>query len=473
MKINWFSPLPPLKTEIANATARILPALSQHADVTLWTDQDAWSAELEKFADVRRYSLETLGGDELVDGINVFNPGNNVQFHYSIFQAMERFSGLVIMHDPVLFDACAARCLRAERNVEGFLTQLEFYYGHRGRKDGERFFLNAIKGRAYDVLDSMLANYPMTALGLEFAQGVLVHSAKVAEEMEEYGCFPVEFAELAYDAVSAEPPAPVEKDGPIRLILFGFISPNRCLDEAFEAVARLRSKVSLRLDIFGELWDEEYVDRAIARLGIGDSVAFHGYVAEDELNSAIRRADLAINLRRPTRGESSGTQLRLWENGCPGIVTRDGWYAGIDPRAVIFAEPGSEIEQICRAVEQLTEDRCCFREIAVRGHEVLREKHTPAAYVRSLLHLAEQRQEGEVDHRLALREHTCQETVSTERINQLLDLKDQMRRGRELRNTKLDTILRFRQFGGRILKAPVIAPLFGDRLRAALRGNRN
>ena len=40
--IHWFSPLPPARTDIAEYTRRILPALNREAQVILWTDQGVW-----------------------------------------------------------------------------------------------------------------------------------------------------------------------------------------------------------------------------------------------------------------------------------------------------------------------------------------------------------------------------------------------------------------------------------------------
>jgi hypothetical protein len=51
MKINWFCPLPPAKTSIADDyLAGILPSLNRHCELTLWTDQSSWDRELEKVA---------------------------------------------------------------------------------------------------------------------------------------------------------------------------------------------------------------------------------------------------------------------------------------------------------------------------------------------------------------------------------------------------------------------------------------
>ena len=39
MKINWFCPLLPEKTDIAHYTSRILRELQKYAEVVLWTNQ--------------------------------------------------------------------------------------------------------------------------------------------------------------------------------------------------------------------------------------------------------------------------------------------------------------------------------------------------------------------------------------------------------------------------------------------------
>jgi len=44
MKLNWFSPLAPARSEIAHYTARTVAALRGHAEVTLWTDQAKWDS---------------------------------------------------------------------------------------------------------------------------------------------------------------------------------------------------------------------------------------------------------------------------------------------------------------------------------------------------------------------------------------------------------------------------------------------
>ena len=61
MRLNWFSPLPPAKSGIADYTFGILPELSSRAEVTLWTDRAGWDSRLEKYAEVRHYRPDRKG----------------------------------------------------------------------------------------------------------------------------------------------------------------------------------------------------------------------------------------------------------------------------------------------------------------------------------------------------------------------------------------------------------------------------
>src|SRR6202022_2980726 len=100
MKLNWFSPLPPAKTDIAHYTTRLLPALSRLAQVTLWTDQRDWEKTLEKHVAVRSYRLDRLPWVELnrADAC-LYQIGNNPLFHGSIWQISRLHAGIVVLHD--------------------------------------------------------------------------------------------------------------------------------------------------------------------------------------------------------------------------------------------------------------------------------------------------------------------------------------------------------------------------------------
>jgi hypothetical protein len=98
MRLHWFSPLPPAKTEIAAYTIRLLSALQKRAEVMLWTDQAEWDAHIAHYAIVRRYQPEHLPWTELNRGdMSVYHIGNNHRFHEAIWQVSRSHPGVVVL----------------------------------------------------------------------------------------------------------------------------------------------------------------------------------------------------------------------------------------------------------------------------------------------------------------------------------------------------------------------------------------
>src|ERR1051326_7313009 len=95
MKINWFCPLPPARTSIADDyLVGILPALSKHSELTLWTDQSSWDRSPESVALVRSYDPRRMSWPELNQAdVTFYNIGNNHLFHTSIWQVSLKHSG--------------------------------------------------------------------------------------------------------------------------------------------------------------------------------------------------------------------------------------------------------------------------------------------------------------------------------------------------------------------------------------------
>src|SRR5947209_2122670 len=128
MKLNWFSPLPPARTEIAKYTARLLPVLAQRGEVTLWTDQTEWDAALEQQARVRNYRVGAVPWAEINDAdVSVYHIGNNHPFHAAIWEISRRNPGIVILHDLALHYLFAGYYLQ-DRKRATYLKHLDRFY---------------------------------------------------------------------------------------------------------------------------------------------------------------------------------------------------------------------------------------------------------------------------------------------------------------------------------------------------------
>ena len=107
---------------------------------------------------------------------------------------------------------------------------------------------------------------------------------------------------------------------------------------------------------------------------------------EAELQAALARADLAINLRYPSMGEASASQLRIWGGRvCHRWVTRTGWYATLPEEAVFFVDPEREAETLRAHLAALRRNPGRFRDAGQRGRAVVEAAHDPGLYAAGLL----------------------------------------------------------------------------------------
>jgi hypothetical protein len=175
---------------------------------------------------------------------------------------------------------------------------------------------------------------------------------------------------------------------PFRLVIFGYIGQNRRLESVLKALALSPDRGRFRLDIYGELVCPEQVKEWIRGLGIDELVKLHGFVREAELEAALASAHLAINLRFPTMGEASASQLRIWNHALPSLVTPVGWYAGLPEAAVDFVRPEAEIQDLQTHFKAFLTNPSAFAAKGQYGRRVLEEFHGPEAYAAAILRFA-------------------------------------------------------------------------------------
>jgi len=400
MKLHWFSPLLPADTDIAHYTARVLPALARRADeVTLWTTQKDWDRDLQKHAEVRRYDLHRLPLAELNrEGVSIYHIGNNPLHHGAIWQMSRQHGGVVVLHDVRLHHFFDGLYREQWQDLDGYLASMQFYYGEAGRADAAECFSTEASN-----INSMAERYPLTQLALAHALGVVVHTREAFDELSKLQRWPLSYAPLPFARKADALPsatrdnflssmmrrAATNEDAPYRLIVCGYIGRNRRLDALLHALAQLPLGNKFRLDIYGKVTDNEHLRALINSLKLDGQVSVHGFVAEKELDAALAKADLGINLRYPTMGEASGSQLRLWSHALPSLVTQTGWYATLPEDTVAFVRPEHEVADIQMHLRAFLLDPQKFAAMGERGRTLLEEQHTPERYAEAIIDLAQ------------------------------------------------------------------------------------
>ncbi len=390
MKLNLFVPLPPAGTEIANNTVRALPAITARAEVVVWTEQSEWDS-LGVDVEVRRYNQ----GQNLWRELNradatVYHIGNNHLFHGAIYEVSRQHPGLVVLHDLCLHQLFYHLYVEQRGDAEEFLRQVGFYYGAAGRRDVAARLLHVAQHVYY-----LSEHYPLTPLALENSLGALVHSRETFAALRDTsGHLPLAYTPLPFP-VGPRPPllSPNGRSGdagaaPYQLLLFGYIGRNRRLGGILKALAEYRQRDQFRLEVYGELTDRDHWAAQVRALGLESHVVLRGFVPEAELEAALASAHLALNLRFPTMGEASASQLRIWSHALPSLVSAAGWYASLPADAVAFVRPSSEIEDLHTHFDAFLDDPSRFAEMGRRGRELLEQQHTTEAYAASLLECA-------------------------------------------------------------------------------------
>jgi glycosyltransferase involved in cell wall biosynthesis len=388
MRLNWFSPLPPAKTGVAQYTKHLLPHLARRAEVVVWTDQDEWDAGPESHAEVRHYRPEQISWPELNRADATFyHVGNNALFHGNIWLVSRRHPGVVVLHDSRLQHFFGGLYVERWRDPEGYVARMSEVYGEEGRRAAE-----ALSRRECET-EHLAEKFPLTPLALENALAALVHTKDAFDALKRDARRAVAYAPLPY---AARPRSRMPRGGrkarrpapPFRLIVFGHLGRNRRLGALLEALAQLRERERFRLDVYGPLWDQKEVSSHVRALGLGGLVTLHGYVAETELDEALARADLAVNLRYPTMGEASMTQLQIWEHALPSLVTQADGYRKSPAGTVAFVRPGREIADLKKHLRAFLADPRRFAAMGAKGRRALEERHAPQSYARAVTALA-------------------------------------------------------------------------------------
>lgn len=379
MKLLWFSPLPPSETDVANFSVRLAPYLRALTDVTFVHAGLADAA----FPSVPLSAVTPRMMNEA--DLCIYQIGNNHDFHGGILEVAQRHPGLVVLHDRAIHE-CVLRQL-AHMQIRAGTSQLTSYRNIMAQWHGLDGLaaLGAMQGQPGDTRQ-LAERYPLYEVILDHALGVVCHNRQVMAEINQR--FP-DLPSLSLPLPYARPPCrPAsshrDPDAPVTLVMFGFMGSNRRLVEFIEAWAQSSYPDRFRLHLAGRIGNLAQIEAKLSDVGLAGLVKNHGFVTEAALDQMIRDADLAINLRNPTMGEASGSQLRIWANGRPAIVSDTGWYAQLPDHSVLKIRTNREHDDLVTLMDCLATGKIDLDRLSANGFSQLTD-HDPDKYCRDLL----------------------------------------------------------------------------------------
>jgi glycosyltransferase involved in cell wall biosynthesis len=334
MRLAYFSPLPPQRSGIADYSAELLPFLAAHLEVEPFVDEGvkvapALAARFPVRGDKAFPALWEAGRYDAV----LYHMGNNPDYHAGAWRMLQRVPGLVVLHEPMLHHLVRGMTL-ARGDLDGYVEEMRYAYGRTGEALARRSLGSGIP---LDVW-----RYPLFERVVDASLGLLVHNrvtrdrvlasrpgARVLEVPHHLSLG--ELGEVAERSTPAELRAGLGLPAHGLLVAsFGFITPAKRIDVALRAFARLRREVAP--DALYLLVGEVSPHYDFAKLLTPELAEGVVLVGRTELPAFLRymaAADVTVNLRYPSAGETSGTLIRLLGLGKAVVVSNTGAFAEI------------------------------------------------------------------------------------------------------------------------------------------------
>ena len=373
----FVSPLPPERTGIAGYSAKLLPNLARHYEIICIVDQaevtDPWITAEFPIRDVRWFEANAASFERIL-----YQFGNSPA-HKHMFALLERYPGVVVLHDFYL--SSALNWMSESRYAPGCF--IEALYDSHGFSAIEK---DRLAGRAASI-----AKFPCNAAVLRESTGVIVHSNHAIELARTwYGDqAPAHMRQVPF--LPFGPEAADHREARLRLALpdnafvvcsFGWIAPVKLSYRLLEAwlASPLAQDEACFLIFVGQNDSTDYGNRLLDRIassGAGSRIRITGYCDESPYRDYFAAADLAVQLRTGSRGETSAAIFDCLARGVPLVINAHGSAAELPDSVVMKLDDNFSNAGLSAALARLRTDTDLRDKLASRGAFHLSQLHHP------------------------------------------------------------------------------------------------
>ncbi|WP_040665874.1 glycosyltransferase [Nitrolancea hollandica] len=376
-RIAWFTPLRPVESGISLYNEELLPILAAAWAIDVYVDgyrpihlSETGSLRVRPAREFRAVQCRRP-----YDAV-VYQMGNSPAHAYMYETALE-FPGVLVLHDTLLHHLIMAMLLKGRR-VREYRALMERRYGSAGLEVAGR----VLKGQ----VPASLFDFPLSEEIIDASRAVIVHSQASLDQVRSWSP-----GVSAYRVPMGIPiPAAIEQ-GAARRVLglpedqfilasVTHVNPYKRLDIVLRALRRLREDVPAHLLIAGTVSPLVPLQRMVALLGLEDAVDILGFVDDAQARLIVAAADVCVNLRYPTAGETSASLLRIMGSGRPVMVSDVGSFRELpDDAAIKVPVDALEEEMVLGLLRALSADATLRDTIGRNAREFVRREHSLAA----------------------------------------------------------------------------------------------
>jgi glycosyltransferase involved in cell wall biosynthesis len=392
-RLAYVSPLPPVKSGIADYSAELLPELARSYEIDLVVDQP--NVADARVADFPQRSPAWLREHAHLFDRVLYHFGNS-HAHQHMFELIRDVPGIVVLHD-FFFSGVLDNLEREAYLPQAFMQALYASHGFSGLLD------HAKNGR-----NPAIWKYPVNKGVLDAAAGVIVHSDfSKTLATEWYG----EQAAAHWRTIPllrGRPEGSVKPDARAQartrlglaqddyvVCTFGMLGRTKLNEELLDAflASPLAHDAHCKLVFVGENDPGPYGGELLRKAGAGaarERIRITGFVDAATYADYLAAADCAVQLRTSTRGETSASVLDCLRYALPTIVNAHGSTASIDDALLVKLRDDFTVPELAGALARLHGDADARAQLGARALAHMDAEHAPARvgrmYVEAIEH---------------------------------------------------------------------------------------
>ena len=374
LKLAYISPMFPVKSGISFYSEELIPKLSKHYNIEIIVSSQKDKVDLLQ-AKITTNEIRTY--DEFSDSYKhydrvVYHFGNS-DAHIGMFNLLDQIPGVIVLHD--FFLSGIYHHMEQSGYSDGAWTK-ELYNSHGYWAFGERFSSN--------VTEDVVWNYPCSLSVIQSALGVIVHSKSSVKLSSKY--FGKDISKYHVIPQLRALPSTPNRLGDRKILgirpkeflvcSFGIIGKTKMSQRLRDAWQKsdLAKDPDCKLVFVGQNEQGDYGEKMRSS---GENIKITGWASQKVYRSYLSAADLAVQLRTLSRGETSGAVLDCMSFGLPTIVNEHGCMADLDKQTVMMISDEFDDNELVGALHMLWKNHKKRSQIGAKAFAKVANYHQP------------------------------------------------------------------------------------------------
>jgi len=314
-----------MKSGISDYSLDLLPFLLKYCDIDLFIDDYEVQADFIKYnCNIYNYRLFEDMYEQYDEIIYQFG---NSEFHAYMYDIALKHSGIIVLHDFFLSGLVNYIACTTNKN-ELFLDALVYAHAEKGKEAKKNLLASKV------TLTDCIKKFPLNKQILDNAKAVIMHSQYAIDLIEKYYNNSYNTVKIN-QLIKLPSEQTVEKKDYYKeklnlkdsLIIsaFGHIGETKQYDFILKSMIKEKffEKYNIKLLFVGEFSDPLYkreILNIIKKYALTQRVVITGFVSDESYREYLLATDIAVNLRKDSRGETSRALLMNMAYALPTII---------------------------------------------------------------------------------------------------------------------------------------------------------